>query len=242
MLEKVYGIPEGLKDVRNTFCAGCSHPMVQKLICEVLQEEHLMDKAVICLDVSCGINARSYFDLDFMQTLHGRGSSVAAGAARCNPDNLYIAYQGDGGALSIGLADTFYAANRGDRMVCLVLNNQIYGMTGGQQAPTTLIGQKSTTGVRTVANNGYPVKFAEIVAGLEAPGYVARGALNTPKAIKQSKEYIRRAFKNTMDAGKYSYVELLCMCPTNWNMTPAAAVKAVDENVIPVFPVGEFKK
>lgn len=240
-MEKIYGIPKGIKDVKNTFCPGCSHSTVEKLLAEVLSEEGLIDRSIICLDVSCGINARFYFDMDFIQTLHGRAAAVATGVSRVNPDRCVLTYQGDGGALSIGLAETFYAANRGEKMTVIVLNNQIYGMTGGQCSPTTLLGQRTTTGVRDAEKTGYPVCMAEILSGLRAPGYVARGSVHSPKHIRQTKEFIRRAVRCQMDEGRYSYVEVVSMCPTNWGVAAKDAPAFVEEKMLPVYPIGEFK-
>ncbi|MDO4567287.1 MAG: thiamine pyrophosphate-dependent enzyme, partial [Oscillospiraceae bacterium] len=144
-------------------------------------------------------------------------------------------------ALSIGMAESFYAANRGEKMTVIVINNQNYGMTGGQMSPTTLIGQKTTTGVRDFETTGYPVRMPEILAGLEAPGYVARGALYSPKYIKQAKEFLRKAIKCQEELHRYAYLELLSFCPTNWHVAPKDCLKYAEENVMPIYPVGEFK-
>jgi 2-oxoglutarate ferredoxin oxidoreductase subunit beta len=240
-MEKVYGVPEGINDIKTGFCPGCSHPTAEKIIAEVLGELGYLGKTILCMPIGCALHANPYFEIDQIQCLHGRASAVAAGAARMNPDKCIITYQGDGDAMSIGMSETFYSANRGEKFTCIVINNQIYGMTGGQMAPTSLVGQNSTTGVRLIERTGYPVRFAEIVASLEAPGYVARGALHSPKHIIQAKKYIEKAIRCQMEHGKYSYVELLSICPTNWGILPKNCPQYAEEHVIPIFPLGEKK-
>jgi len=173
--------------------------------------------------------------------MHGRASAVASGFSRMNPEVTTLAYQGDGDALSIGIAETFHAANRGEKVTVIVINNQIYGMTGGQMSPTTLIGQRSTTGTRQAELTGYPVRFPEILCELQAPGYVARAALYSPKYIMQAKEYLKKAIRCQEEQGRYAYIELLSFCPTNWGIAPRNCLKYAEENVLPVYPIGEFK-
>jgi 2-oxoglutarate ferredoxin oxidoreductase subunit beta len=240
-MEKVYGIPEGIHDVKTSFCAGCTHLNALKIIMESLNELGLRGKTVMTLPIGCFLNAAGTYDLDTIQCLHGRGAAVATGLTRMYPDQLTLAYQGDGDAISIGMAESFYAANRGEKMTVIVINNQIYGMTGGQMSPTTLVGQRSTTGVRKSELTGFPVRFPEILATLEAPGYVARAALYTPKHIMQAKQFMKKAIRCQEEKGLYSYIELLSFCPTNWGVQPKDCLKYAEENVLPIFPVGEFK-
>lgn len=240
-MELVYGIPEGINDIKNTFCPGCTHSTAEKLIAEVLGELGYIGKTIICMPIGCALHAVPYFEIDQIQCLHGRASAVATGVTRMNPDECVLAYQGDGDAVSIGMAETFYAANRGEKFTCIVINNQMYGMTGGQMSPTTLVGQGSTTGPRIAERAGYPVQLAEIIASLKAPGYVARGSLHSPKYIMQAKKYLEKAIRCQMEQGRYSYVELLSICPTNWGILPKNCPKYVEENVLPVYPVGELK-
>ena len=240
-MEKIYGIPEGVSTRKTNFCPGCTHLNAVKIIMEALNELQLRGKAVMILPIGCFLNARGIMDVDSVQCLHGRAAAAATGFSRMNPESLVVAYQGDGDAVSIGMAESFYAANRGEKMTSIVINNQIYGMTGGQMSATTLVGTKTTTGTRDPNLAGYPVKFAEIVAGLEAPGYVARGALYSPKYILQAKEFMKKAIRCQEEQGRYSYVELLSFCPTNWGIQPKNCLKFCEENVLPYFPVGEFK-
>lgn len=240
-MEKIYGIPEGVSTRKTNFCPGCTHLNAVKIIMEALNELNLRGKAVMILPIGCFLNARGIMDVDSVQCLHGRAAAVATGFTRMNPESLVIAYQGDGDAVSIGMAESFYAANRGEKMTSIVINNQIYGMTGGQMSPTTLVGQKTTTGVRNKDLTGDPVKFAEILGTLGATGYVARGALYSPKYILQAKEFIKKAFRAQEEKGLYSYVELLSFCPTNWGVQPKDCLKYCEEHVLPYFPVGEFK-
>ena len=240
-MEKIYGIPEGINDVKTNFCAGCTHSIAVKILIEALNELGLRGKAVMMTPIGCFLNASQLYEMDNVMCLHGRAAAVATGFTRMNPDRLVLSYQGDGDAVSIGMAESFYAANRGEKMTSIVINNQIYGMTGGQMSATTLVGTKTTTGTRDPNLAGYPVKFAEIVAGLEAPGYVARGALYSPKYILQAKEFMKKAIRCQEEQGKYAYIELLSFCPTNWGIQPKNCLKYCEENVLPYFPVGEFK-
>lgn len=240
-MEKVYGIPKGINDLKTGFCAGCTHPLAEKLIAEVLGEMGIMGKTIICMPIGCALHATPYFDIDQIQCLHGRAAAVATGATRMNPDKFIMTYQGDGDGASIGIAETIYAASRGEKLSVVLINNQMYGMTGGQMSPTTLVGQNSTTGPRYVERTGYPIHLAETIATMKAPGYVARGSLHSPKYIIQAKKYLEKAFRCQEEHGRYSYVELLSMCPTNWGILPKNCPKHVEEHVLPEYPVGEFK-
>lgn len=243
-MEVIYQRPKGLKPVSAGFCPGCMHTTAHKIICEVLQEKGLIGETVMVTPVGCAINSAKYFDLDMLTSLHGRASANAVGYKTAQKDKLVLVYQGDGDYGSIGFLETFYAANRGNPITVIGINNQIYGMTGGQTSPCTLIGQKTTTAPqgRDPEKHGYPVHIPEILATLPATGYVARFALHTPKAILEAKKGIAKAIDMQMNEKKYSFVELLASCPTNWHIEPEDGPKYMEEYVFPVFPLGEFKK
>ncbi len=244
MEQLIYGISKGMQqDKENTFCPGCMHSTAHKIITEVLEEMDMLGKSVIVLPVGCAVNSHTYFNFDMIGCLHGRASAVAVGLKVAQPDKLIFSYQGDGDAAGIGLNETFYAANRGDPITVIMINNQIYGMTGGQMSPCTLVGQKATTAIygRDPNKVGYPVHLPEILATLPATGYVARFALNNPKNILAAKRGIRKAFELQLNKKAYSYIELLSACPTNWNCAPELGPKWMEEKVFPIFPVGEFK-
>ena len=219
-MEKVYGVPEGMTGEKTSFCAGCTHMLAQKLIVECLNEMGERDNAILSLAIGCSMNSVGVTDIHTIQASHGRSAAVATGISRMNPDKIVLTYQGDGDTMSIGIAESLHTANRGEKVTVITINNQIYGMTGGQMSATTLVGQKSTTGVRKPELMGYPFNFAEMIGYLKAPGYVARCQ---------------------KEKGLYSYVELLSFCPTNWGVAPKDCLAYCEENVLPVFPVGEFK-
>ncbi|MBR0374620.1 MAG: 2-oxoglutarate oxidoreductase [Mogibacterium sp.] len=241
MEQKIYGLPEGMNDKKTSFCPGCSHMAAYRTIVESLNELNERDNAVIVRPIGCSLNADYSFDIHAIQSMHGRASAVATGVARMHPEKTVLAYQGDGDAHSIGIAECLYAANRGEKMTCIVINNSVYGMTGGQMSGTTLLGQRTTTGIREFDNQGAPIHVAEMIAQLEAPGYVARAALYTPKDIMQAKKFMVKALRCQKELGKYSYIELLSFCPTNWGVKPVDCIKYAQENVLPVYPVGELK-
>lgn len=191
------------------------------------------------------MQSAGYFEIDSIQSAHGRAAATAIGAKRMSPDNLIFTYQGDGAASAIGFLETFSAANRGEPITAIMINNQIYGMTGGQTSPTTLLGQKTVTtykGGRDPVREGYPVHMAELLASLEAPAYVARVSLHTPKHILQAEKAIEKAFRLQVEENKYSFIEILSTCPTNWGIHPRKAPEYVEKFVLSEFPLGEFKK
>lgn len=244
-MELVYGRPRGLKDAPNGYCAGCMHSTASKLIAQVLDENDWLGDTIAILPIGCALNTVRWFDMDAIQSAHGRAAATAVGAKKMAPDKLIFTYQGDGDAAAIGLAETMHAANRGDPITVIMINNQIYGMTGGQISPTTRVGQKTvTTGPqgRDPAKDGYPMHMAEIIASLRAPGYVARFALHKPGEILKAKKGIETAFRRQLEQGQYAFVELLSACPTNWGVPPRKTPALMDELVIPEFPLGEFKK
>lgn len=242
-MEKVYVRPTSLKEKGNSFCPGCLHGTAYKLIAEVLDKYELREKTVGVLPIGCSTLNMFASDYDMITSAHGRAPAVATGYKRCRPDNIVFTYQGDGDLAAIGLAEIMHCANRGENITTIFANNGIYGMTGGQMAPTTLIGQKSTTcqGGREVAQAGYPIRMAEQIAVLEAPVYVARFALNTPANILKAKAGIEKAFRNQIEGKGYSFVELLTNCPTNWGVSPEESLDWITKKTIPYFPLGELK-
>ncbi len=243
-MEKVYAKSASLKKTGNSFCPGCLHGTAYKLIAEVLDKYELREKTVGILPIGCSTLNMFYSNYDMITSAHGRAPAVATGLKRCQPDKIVFTYQGDGDLAAIGLAEIMHCANRGENVTTIFANNGIYGMTGGQMAPTTLIGQKSTTspGGRTVAQAGYPIRMAEQIAALEAPVYVARFALNTPANILKAKAGIEKAFRIQMEGKGYSFVELLTNCPTNWGVSPEESLEWITQKTIPYFPLGELKK
>ncbi|MDP3388266.1 MAG: thiamine pyrophosphate-dependent enzyme [Eubacteriales bacterium] len=227
----------------NAFCPGCLHGVASKLIAEVLEELQIHQKAICVLPVGCGTLNMESLKLDRVVAAHGRAPAVATGLKRSLPDNIVFTYQGDGDLASIGLAEIIHAANRGENITVIFVNNSIYGMTGGQLAPTTLVQQQSTTSKfgRNTSTMGYPIKMAEIITQLESPTLVARQSLDSPRNIIAAKKIIRRAFENQMNHKGFSFVELLSNCPTNWKMKPIDSLDWMRSNVIPYFELGILK-
>lgn len=242
-MQKIYEKSASLLAVGNAFCPGCLHGTAYKLVAETLDKFELREKTVAVLPIGCSTLNMFYSNYDMITSAHGRAPAVATGYKRCRPDNFVFTYQGDGDLAAIGLAEIMHCANRGENITTVFANNGIYGMTGGQMAPTTLIGQKATTcqGGRDAAQAGYPLRMTEIIATLEAPVYVARFALNTPANIIKAKAGIEKAFRNQIEGKGYSFVELLTNCPTNWGVSPEESLKWIMERTIPYFPLGEFK-
>ena len=242
-MEKTYAKTDSLLPTGSGFCPGCMHGMVCKLIAETIDKYNLREKAVGILPIGCATLSMDYYNFDMIVSAHGRAPAVATGYKRCRPDNLVFTYQGDGDLAAIGLAEIMHCANRGEKITTFFVNNGIYGMTGGQMAPTTLVGQKATTCVagRDASLAGYPMRMAEIINTLEAPVYVARFALNAPANIIKAKAGIEKAFRNQIEGKGYSFVELLTNCPTNWGVTAEESLKWISEKSIPYFPLGELR-
>lgn len=238
----IYQKPKSLRENSHKFCPGCMHGIANRLIGEVVDELNIRSKLVGVIAVGCANLSQLYFDFDMIGAAHGRAAAVASGFKRMSEDVIVMSYQGDGDLASIGIAETIYAANRGENITVIFINNGIYGMTGGQMAPTTLVSQHSTTTVngRNPNNEGYPIRMSEIISQLEAPSYVARFALHTPQNVIKAKKGIKKAFKNQINNKGYSFVELLSNCPTNWKMNPKETIKYINENTIPYFPLGVF--
>ena len=237
--------PESMVPVQTKYCAGCGHGVVHRIICELIDEMGLRDRAIITNPVGCAIWADLYFDFDSVQPAHGRTPAAATGIKRVLDDHLVICYQGDGDLAAIGTAEIIHAANRGEKFTTVFVNNAIYGMTGGQMAPTTLVGQKAATAPLGrdpgAAGLGYPIRVCEMLATLEGTRYLARGTVTTPANVQKLKGYLKKAFTAQMAGVGFSMVEVLSPCGTNWGMNPVDAVSWIEDAMVPVFPLGEIK-
>ncbi len=242
-MQKVLGRPRTLKEVPFHYCPGCGHSIIHRLVAEVIDELGIRGRSIGIPPCGCAVLAYYYIDVDMVEAAHGRAAAVATGIKRCLPDRIVFTYQGDGDLAAIGIAEVFHAANRGERITTIFVNNGVYGMTGGQMAPTTLLDQKTTTtpSGRKKAADGPPLKMCEILAQLEGAVYIARGSVHSPKHIQRTKAYIRKAFKAQLDDKGFSMVEILSPCPSNWKKTPVAAARWIEEVMMPVFSVGEVK-
>ena len=244
MMEKVYARTKGIRDDMVVgFCPGCMHGTVFKLIGEVLEELGVLEKTITVHGVGCCGLAMEYVTYDCTTSPHGRACAVATGVKRANPDKIVFTYQGDGDLASIGLAETLSAANRGENFTVIFVNNGIYGMTGGQMAPTTLIGQKATTcpAGRSEEWSGLPIKMSEMLSAVPSSYYIERVAVNTTANIVKAKKAIKKAFKYQMEGKGFCMIEVLSTCPTNWGMSPVEAMKWLEENMIPYYPLGVYK-
>ncbi|MDR3337692.1 MAG: 2-oxoglutarate oxidoreductase [Treponema sp.] len=243
--KKVRGYPESLYKVQTKYCGGCGHGVIHRIITELIDELGLREKAIITNPVGCAIWADLYFDFDSVQPPHGRTPAAATGIKRVLPDHLVICYQGDGDMAAIGTAEMIHAANRGEKFTTIFVNNAIYGMTGGQMAPTTLVGQKATTAPLgrdpEKAGMGYPIRVAELLCSLEGSRYIARGAVNNAANARKTKGYIKKALEAQLSGLGFTMVEVLSQCPTNWGMDPLQAAEWLEQKMIPVFPLGEIK-
>ena len=241
-MAKIRRVPE-LVDSHMTFCAGCGHGIVIRIIAEVLEELGQEKNVIFPIGVGCSSLLGGGLDADRLHCSHGRAGAVATAIKRVNPQNIVITYQGDGDAYSIGLAETTSAAYRNEKFTTIIINNTNYGMTGGQMSNTTLPGQKTSTSVygRNCEVTGLPLKFPELVASQFNPAYAARGSLHTPAHINKLKTYIKNAIEAQMNGEGYSVVEALSPCPTNWGLSAPKSMKRIEEELIPYFPLGEFK-
>jgi 2-oxoglutarate ferredoxin oxidoreductase subunit beta len=239
----VYQRPEAFTDVSTHYCPGCTHGVAHRLIAEVLDDMGVAEKTIGVAPVGCSVFAYNYFDTDFVEAAHGRAPAMATGIKRVLPDRVVFTYQGDGDLASIGMGEIMHAAGRGENITVIFINNAIYGMTGGQMAPTSLPGQKTTSSPngRDVEMQGYPLKMSEMIATMDGAGYVVRRSLHDPKNIRQAKKALRLAFETQIHGLGFSMVELLSTCPTNWGITPLESLKWVEEHMLPVFPLGDYK-
>ena len=243
-MEKIYSRTTTIQEDKvSGFCPGCMHSTVIKLIGEVLDELNVVDKTACVLGIGCCGLHMDYIAYDNTTAPHGRTCAVATGIKRTNPDSLVFTYQGDGDLASIGLAETMSAANRGENISVIFVNNGIYGMTGGQMAPTTLLGMKATTAPngRDPKLHGYPMHMCEILNQLTAPVYLERTSCNNPQNLMKTKRAIKKAFQNQLDGKGFSMVEIVTSCPTNWGLTPLAALDFIEEKMLPEFPLGVIR-
>jgi 2-oxoglutarate ferredoxin oxidoreductase subunit beta len=244
MQEKiVFTRPKSVIDRPTHYCPGCHHGIAHRLVGELLDELNLAENALLVGSIGCSVFLYNYLNVDAVEAPHGRAPAVATGVKRARPDNFVFTYQGDGDLASIGMAEIMHAANRGEKICVVFVNNTVYGMTGGQMAPTTLIGQKTTTSPagRCMAHEGAPIRMAEIIASLGGVAYAARGSLDCVKNIRAAKKHLQKAFDCQLGATGFGFVELLSGCPTNWKMTPVQANERLQKEMIPYFPLGVFK-
>lgn len=239
----VYKKPELLNDVPMHYCPGCSHGVVHKLVAEVIAEMGMQEKTIAISPVGCAVFAYKYIDVDWQEAAHGRAPALASAVKRLWPDRLVFTYQGDGDLACIGTAETIHALNRGENITIIFINNAIYGMTGGQMAPTTLLGMKTVTCPygRDPKLHGYPLKMADIAAQLEGSCYVTRQSVQNVPSILKAKKAIRKAFEYSMQGKGANLVEIVSTCNTNWRMSPDKANKWMEENMIPYYPLGDLK-
>ncbi|MGB9790889.1 MAG: thiamine pyrophosphate-dependent enzyme [Thermotoga caldifontis] len=238
----VYKMPESLSKKQFSYCPGCHHGIVHRLIAEVIDELGIREKTIIVAPVGCSVFAYEFFELDGTVAPHGRALAVATGMKRARPDLVVFTYQGDGDLAAIGTAETIHAANRGERVTTVFINNAIYGMTGGQMAPTTLLGMKTTTSPygRTAEREGYPIHVCEVLKELRGVAYLARTKVNTPRDVLTTKRHIRKAFLAQLKDIGFGLVEVLSTCPTNWGMDPLKAGRWIDEQMVKEYPLGVF--
>jgi 2-oxoglutarate ferredoxin oxidoreductase subunit beta len=242
-VKAVFTRPQALSQRATHYCPGCTYGIIHRLIAEVLDEMDLAGRAVGIASVGCTVLAYDYFECDFQQAAHGRAPAVATGIKRVRPESVVFTVQGDGDLAAIGTAEIVHAAARGENLSVFFLNNTIYGMTGGQMAPTTLIGQRSTTtpGGREPGRSGSPIKVSEMLAVLDGPAYIERVAVDRPANVARAKRAIRKAFEVQVAGKGFSLVEILSACPTNWGLTPQEALARVASEVIPYYPLGVYK-
>lgn len=239
----VYERPVSFTDIPTHYCPGCTHGISHRLIAEVLEEMHITQKTIGVAPVGCSVFAYNYFDTDFVEAPHGRAPAMATGIKRVLPDRTVFTYQGDGDLASIGMGEIVHAAARGENITVIFINNANYGMTGGQMAPTTMAGMKTTSSPqgRDVETQGYPIKMAEMLATLDGVGYCVRRSLHDPKNIRLAKKAIRLAFEAQERGLGFSMVELLSTCPTNWGITPVEALKFVEDHMLVEYPLLDCK-
>lgn len=232
-----------LLDAVTHYCPGCGHGIVHRLVCEVIEELKITEKVLAIAPVGCAVLAYDYWGFDVTEAAHGRPLAVATGIKRVRPDLVVFTYQGDGDLAAIGTAETVHAANRGENLTCIFVNNGVYGMTGGQMAPTTLLGQRTTTckSGRDKAREGYPLKITEMLAVLDGVCYAERTAVNSPKNTILTKKAIKKAFMNQLEGKGFSIVEIVSQCPTYWGMTPEEAVDKIESVILKETPLGVIK-
>ena len=239
----VFDKPKALSNVPLHYCPGCTHGIVHRLVAEALDALDITDRTVGVAPVGCSVFAYNYFECDMIQAAHGRAPAVATGVKRTHPDTVVFTYQGDGDLAAIGTAETVHSATRGENITIIFINNAIYGMTGGQMAPTTLPGQVTTTSPygRDPKIQGNPVRVCEMLSTLDGVAYAERVSVDSPKNINNAKKAIKKAFQNQLDGKGFSIVEVLSTCPTNWGMSPADSLEWLRQNMMPHYPLGVYK-
>jgi 2-oxoglutarate ferredoxin oxidoreductase subunit beta len=239
----MYARPDSLSETYTHYCPGCTHGVAHRLVAEVIDELGIAETTIGVAPVGCAVFAYNYFNIDFAEAAHGRAPAMATGLKRVQPDKVVFTYQGDGDLAAIGTAEIIHVAARGELITTVFVNNAIYGMTGGQMAPTTLPGQKTTSSPcgRDVALTGSPIRMSEVIAGLPSAAYVVRRSLHNVKEINKAKKAIKRAFQVQQAGLGFAMVELLSNCPTNWGINPLDSLKWIEEQMLPYFPLGDFK-
>lgn len=242
-MKKAFYRPKTLKDVPFHYCPGCTHGIAHRLVAEAIDELGIQNTAIGVGSVGCSVFTIDYFDVDMFQAAHGRAPAVATGIKRVLPDRVVFTYQGDGDLAAIGTGEFVHAAARGEKITVIYINNAVYGMTGGQMAPTTLLGQKTKTTPygRNKEIDGFPLRVCEMLTSFDGTAYVARVAVHNPKSIIKAKKAIKKAFEVQIKNLGFSLVEVLSICPTNWGMSPVEAVKWLEDNMVPYYPLGEYK-
>ena len=239
----VFERPKSLADVPLHYCPGCTHGIIHRLVAEAIDELGIEGRTIGVAPVGCAVMAYDYFTCDMVEAAHGRAPAVATGLKRALPENIIFTYQGDGDLASIGMAETVHSATRNENITVIFVNNAIYGMTGGQMAPTSLPGQVTQTSPygRDVKTAGFPIRVCELLATLDGPEYIERVAVNNVKNVKNAKKAILKAFKNQVEGKGFSLIEVVSSCPTNWGMTPTAALEWVEDKMLPYYPLGVYK-
>ncbi|HVP18373.1 MAG TPA: thiamine pyrophosphate-dependent enzyme [Spirochaetia bacterium] len=239
----VYKRPESLANVANHYCPGCGHGIIHKLLAQCIDELGIRETTILVAPVGCSVLAYNYLRVDGCEAAHGRAPAVATGIKRVRPDRVVIAYQGDGDLLAIGTAETIHAANRGEKITVVFVNNAIYGMTGGQMAPTSLQAQKTKTTPygRNPNDVGFPIRAGELLNALEAPAFIERCAVNSVKNVLRTKRALMKGLRNQMEGKGYSFIEILSMCPTGWGLEPRDAASWIDSDMIPYYPLGNIR-
>lgn len=242
-MKTVFEYTRGMLPVTTGYCPGCTHGVAHRILMEVLEERGILGETIGVAPIGCSIMSHNYLNIDMCESAHGRAPAIASGIRRAMPDKPVFTYQGDGDLASIGAGEIVHAAHRGEKFTTIFINNAIYGMTGGQMAPTTLIGQKSTTGIdgRKKEVSGMPLKVSEMLATIDGAVYVERVALNTPGNVRKAKAAMHKAFEIQKQGLGFTFVEVLSTCPTNWGLSPTDSLKWLAKNMIPYFPLGVFR-
>jgi len=242
-MKKIFKKPESMKDVFTHYCAGCGHGIIHRLVTEVVDELGIRERTVGVAPVGCAVIAYDYWNFDVSEAAHGRTPAVATGIKRVLPDRVVFTYQGDGDLAAIGTSEIIHAANRGENITVIFVNNGVYGMTGGQMAPTTVVGQKTATTKmgRKIQRDGFPLKISEMLAVLDGAKYIERVSVHSPGEILKAKNAVKKAFQTQLDNKGFSMVEILSMCPVYWGMPPVEACKRIEEEVVKAYPLGTLK-